>query len=206
MDKYYIDYSNATIKDNYIIPGIKGKKVNKLNSYYAMKEYGTFNENLYLFDEIKPIISIETNKDKIIKKANLKKNGVSILINNTNFGHYCEENNIKCTYVMNYSLYEETNLEIINDEKSNFNKLEKILIKNNKDTNFCFNLNINCQDKQQIEPTYTFNNDSIINYNPLSGDIIFVDKNTNIDIFKWLIMTLKYRNLNIYFLSEIISE
>ena len=56
------DGVNAIIKDNTIIPGISFKKVNINSSYRNMKEYGKYNEDLYVYDYIKPKISIINNK------------------------------------------------------------------------------------------------------------------------------------------------
>ena len=47
-DNYQVSSVNATIKDNTIIPGIKGKKVNTMESFLNMKDFGSFNIN-YLF-------------------------------------------------------------------------------------------------------------------------------------------------------------
>ena len=40
-DKYEIKSVDAIVSDEYIIPGIEGKKVSEIESYYNMKKYNT---------------------------------------------------------------------------------------------------------------------------------------------------------------------
>ena len=79
MDNYKEKSIDAIITDDTIIPGISGKKVNINKSYKNMKEYGSYNEDLYVFDYIKPNISLSGNKDKIITNINNKKRMVSLI-------------------------------------------------------------------------------------------------------------------------------
>ena len=44
-DNYNIESVDAIIDDNTIIPGIKGKKVNEMESFLNMKDFGSFNTN-----------------------------------------------------------------------------------------------------------------------------------------------------------------
>ena len=53
--------SNATIIDNTIIPGISGKSVNEKESFFKMKEFGSFNETFLVYDYKKPDISLKDN-------------------------------------------------------------------------------------------------------------------------------------------------
>ena len=48
MDNFKTKSIDSIIKDNTIIPGISGRKVNINKSYKKMKEYGKYNEDLYL--------------------------------------------------------------------------------------------------------------------------------------------------------------
>ena len=63
-----IDSKDATVVNNFIIPGIKGSKVNVEKSFNKMKSLNAFNEYYLVYDDVKPSISIEDNKDKIIIK------------------------------------------------------------------------------------------------------------------------------------------
>lgn len=76
---FKIDSVNAIISGNTIIPGINGRKVNVNKSYKRMKANGFYNEDLYVFDYIKPNISLSDNKDKIITNINSKKRMVSLI-------------------------------------------------------------------------------------------------------------------------------
>ena len=60
-------YENAFIEDGYIIPGLNGVKINELDSYYQMVNENTFLENKLVFYQVKPEVSIEDNKNLIIK-------------------------------------------------------------------------------------------------------------------------------------------
>lgn len=76
--KFITAASNAKIVGNKIIPGKKGKKVNYNKTYTKMKKYGSYNEALTVFEEIKPEISIENNYSKYIEIAN-KENALSLI-------------------------------------------------------------------------------------------------------------------------------
>lgn len=78
-DSFKTKSIDSIIKDDTIIPGINGRKVNINKSYKKMKEYGKYNEDLYVFDYIKPSISLSDNKDKIITNINSKKRMVSLI-------------------------------------------------------------------------------------------------------------------------------
>lgn len=70
----------AIIKDDTIIPGVSGYKANINKSYLKMKQYGKYNNDLYVYDKIKPKNTLKTNKDKYIIKGNYTKQKVSIIL------------------------------------------------------------------------------------------------------------------------------
>lgn len=74
----------AIIKGDTIIPGITGLKVNVNKSYLKMKEYGKFNENLIVYEKLKPDDLLHNNLDKYIISGNPEKRMVSLifLVNN----------------------------------------------------------------------------------------------------------------------------
>lgn len=76
---YFKESEDAIIKDDSIIPGICGKKVNIDKSYKNMKKYGIYNEELYIYDEVLPKISIKDNIDKYIIGGNPKKRLISLI-------------------------------------------------------------------------------------------------------------------------------
>ena len=93
---YNIKPVNAEIKDNTIIPGLNGKKVNRHKSLIKMEEFSKFNEIYLEYDEITPDISLKDNKDKIIVKGNKLKNKVALIVEeNTLIENYLNDNNIK---------------------------------------------------------------------------------------------------------------
>ena len=61
---------NAKIVDNIIIPGYNGLEVNLEESFKKMKNYGSYNESLLVFDEVSPSISIDDYYDKYISSGN----------------------------------------------------------------------------------------------------------------------------------------
>ncbi len=87
-DIYNLDYVNAVINDNQIIPGINGCVTDKNKSYSAMKRIGDYNPNMIEYKEIKPELSLEQIYDKYIIKGNKNNNEVAFIFkvnNNANF-------------------------------------------------------------------------------------------------------------------------
>ncbi|MGM9882261.1 MAG: hypothetical protein ACI31S_05400 [Bacilli bacterium] len=84
--EYKLEAVDATITDNKIIPGIKGREVDLDKSYEEMKLGGVFREDAIIFKYIYPSSSIDNNKDKYIIKGNSRKNEVAILyiVNSSN--------------------------------------------------------------------------------------------------------------------------
>ena len=77
--KYNVEAVNAVINDDTIIPGIYGKEVNIKKSYQQMKKYGSFNEELLVYNLKKSSISLSDNKDKYIISGNPQKRNVSLI-------------------------------------------------------------------------------------------------------------------------------
>ena len=126
-DKYEIKSVDAIVSDEYIIPGIEGKKVSEIESYYNMKKYNTFVSNKLIYKSIIPSISLEKNKDLIINKANPFKKGVSLLVSN-NKGVITYSKNLDITLLVNDKNFKGNILnEQINDGQ-NFNKTNDILL------------------------------------------------------------------------------
>lgn len=76
---YRIDAVDAIIKDNTIIPGLKGREIDENRSYSKMKRYGSYNSSLLEYNDIIPSISIENNFDKYVIGGNKNKNMVSLI-------------------------------------------------------------------------------------------------------------------------------
>lgn len=122
--KYKKDSKDATIINNDIIPGIYGREVDINKSYTNMKKYGVYNEDLYVYKDIKPKISITDNLDKFIINGNQENRNVSIIFYTqgnddiSNIIDIVEKNNIKVNYFVDEKWFTKNNdlvLKIIND-------------------------------------------------------------------------------------------
>lgn len=213
-NKYLIESVNATIESNTIIPGIKGKKVNELDSYLNMKDFGSFNTNYLIYDYYYPDITLTNNKDKIIISGNKSIRQVSFLINN-NKGilDYFKKNNL--VYSKLIKLNEEFDIENINIENysNKFNDLNTILNKNNLNKKICIlgysNIKL-CKDLKYfiVKPSIELNNKNIINIlNQINnGDIILIDDNLSVDNIKLVVKKINSLDIKIVYLSKIIEE
>lgn len=85
---------NAEIDNLYIIPGISGSRIDKDESYYSMKRYGTFNENLLVYEEVTPKVSISNTYDKFIYRGNPSKMMVSLVFLVEDYSYITEIINI----------------------------------------------------------------------------------------------------------------
>ena len=138
-NNYNVCSVNATIENNTIIPGIKGKKVNEMESYLNMKDFGVFNINYLIYDSILPDISIENNKNLIIISGNKSIRQISILIkNNKNILDYSNKNNIKYSKLININdtIDKNENINICSNGKD-FKDLNTLLNKNELNRNIC---------------------------------------------------------------------
>lgn len=206
---------DAVIEDNYIIPGMYGKRVNEIKSLMKMKSLKTFNSIFLKTDLIKPNVSLEDNKDKIINKGNKTKNSISLVLEGTksNIINYLISEKIDVSVLIDKSSINNNSLEQINNDFNNYDYVEKILNKNKTNTNICL-LNRNNKNfcirhkKYLVEPTFvlTSSNLVIIKNKVSSGDIVLIKNNVSIDDLSYLINYIKGKNLKIIKLSELISE
>ena len=206
---------NATIDNNTIIPGIKGKVVNEMESYLNMKDFGSFNTNYLIYDYIKPEISIEDYKDKIIISGNKSLRQISILIkDNKDIIKYLNDNSIKYSKLIDSTStidYKE-NINIESD-KEEFLNLETLLNKRNLKNNICI-LNYSnieaCKERKYhiVKPSIILKNNNITNsINVLDkGSIILIDDNTTLNNFLIFLKSTKTKDLKYVYLSEIIKE
>ena len=70
---------NASVGDFYIIPGINGVLVDTKKSYSKMKRYGKYNENLLVFKEEEPAISLDDIYDRFIIGGNGENRKVALV-------------------------------------------------------------------------------------------------------------------------------
>ena len=201
---------SAIIDNNYIIPGINGLEIDINNSYSLMNN--TYDEKLLFYKQIKPDISLEDNKDKIINRGNSSKKLISLITSNKTIIDYCLDHNIQCNYLIdNTNLISSNKIEYINNGIDNYYQIEKSLNKKNINHNLCV-ININekiCRlnNKYLIKPTYDLNDSNIVIYlkKVNKGDIILINNLslTNLDLF---IKEINYHGISISYLSTLISE
>lgn len=214
--KNYCETSvNAIIDQNTIIPGIKGKKVNEIESFLNMKDFGSFNSNYLIYNYIKPEISIEDNKEKIIISGNNNKRQISILIkDNMNVEDYLKKKNIKYSNLIsvNDKVSENENINIENN-KEGYKNLDILLKKKKKNKEICLinysNIEI-CKKNGYylVDPNIKLNNTNFINVlnNVDSGSIILIDDMLSLENFKIFVNKIYNKDLNFVYLSEIIQE
>ena len=211
---YYVASIPAVIDNNYIIPGLSGSKVNIKDSFFNMKSINTFNDAYLVYKEIIPKNSIKNNIDKIIKRGNTNKLGITFIIEqDEDIKKYFINNNINADILIDESSFlTNSSLEQLNNDVNNYKSVEKLLDDNNLNTNICIinnNIENNCRElkKYLIKPKILNNNTFYnIKNNITSGDIILIKKGTNIDNIKVLIDNVKFRDLNIIYLSQMIDE
>lgn len=206
---------DATIIDNMIIPGVSGKKVDEDASFFKMKEFGSFNETFLVYEKVKPKISLEDNKDKVIIKGNDTIRQVSIIIeDDDNLIKYFSNANIKISVLSTLETNLENN-EYINAEKTqeNFNDLDSILKKNNLNKKICiieYSHIDECIEKEYylVKPNIMVSNSNIIKNKQSidNGSIILINKNVSNESLNIIINQIKYLDLNTVYLSELITE
>ncbi len=214
-DDYTVAASNAVIDGAYIIPGINGKMINKTKSYVNMKSFGAFEEYYLIFDEVKPAISLQDNKDKIINQGNANKRAVALLLEeNPQIKNYLQENKINASLLVTESNYEKDNFfEQINNETKKYNNIESLLNKNNINKNICYVKTLDQEfciknKKYLIEESFTLMNSNIIEAKKKikSGAIILIKDSVGLDTLKLLLKEIQFKGLNIIPVSELINE
>lgn len=213
--KYVSSINSTIIDDLYIIPGLNGKEVNIDKSFSNMHEYNQYNEDKLVFNEVKPSISLEDNKDKIIIQGNKKKQSVSLIFENVNeLSKYLVSKNYRVNLLLNQESYDDK-YELINNsnQESVYNNIERYLTKNNLNKNLCY-----VKDNNEVSPLcinkYLFKPSLIISHSNISttlnkvssGDIILIKDTLSLSELELLLNQISYRNLSIIPLSELIAE
>lgn len=161
---FKINSMDAIINDDSIIPGISGREVDIDKSYKNMKKYGIYNEELYVYKNVLPSISIEKNKDKYIISGNPQKRAVTLIFyleNNENIDkilNTLNNNSIKANFFVNekwFSQNKDLILNLINEghiignlsenldyQNSSFNYINTIIKSIGKQKNgYCYYTN-----------------------------------------------------------------
>lgn len=215
-EKYRETSVNATVDGEYIVPGIMGRMVNKTKSYVNMKAFGIFNEYYLIFDDVKPDVSLEDNKDKIIKNGHPSKKAIAYLLEegNDEIEKYLEENKIIASLLIKESTYKNNSyFEQINNDTEKYKNVESLLNKNNQNKNICYIKSLNkefCLKEQKylVEETFSLGATNIVEAKSklTSGSIIFIKKNATLENFKLLQKEINFRGLSVISLSEMIAE
>lgn len=215
-DNYLVSAVNASIEGNYIVPGIMGRMVNKNKSFVNMKAFGIFNEYYLIFDDVKPDISLEDNKDKIIREGNKEKKGVAFLLEDGNeiIKKYLEDNKIKASLLITEDAYEKINFfEQINNDQTNYKNVESLLNKNNQNKNICYVKKFGkdfCikEKKYMVEEAFSLGEINLVEakQNLKNGSIVFIKKNCSLENLKLLLKEIQFKGLNVFYVSELINE
>ncbi len=118
--EYETDPINAEIIDNNLIPGINGQIINEETTFEKMKQYGSFNEALIVFEEKEPEVTMNEYYDYYIEQGNTSKNMVSLVfkVNNneniTNIKKVLNELNIKVTFFIDGIYIKNNQEEVLN--------------------------------------------------------------------------------------------
>lgn len=200
--------------DKYIIPGLNGKEINLDKSFYKMQKLQEFNSSELVFNYIKPSISLESNKDKIIIRGNKEKNSVSLIFENVNnLTRYLYQKDYRVNVLINEEDYN-FNYEMINNSNlsNTYEKIEKYLNKNKVNKNLCLvkdnKISTLCKDKYYFKPSLTISHSNIsTNLNKItSGEIILIKDSLTLAELNLLINQINYKDLKIVPLSELIQE
>lgn len=89
-NNYVEEPVNATINNNYLIPGLIGTTIDIDKSYYKMKKLGEYNENLYIFISDYPKISVQHQFNKFIISGNKKKKQIALVFKITKLDNLTE--------------------------------------------------------------------------------------------------------------------
>lgn len=118
---------DALINNNYITPGSEGLEVDVDKSYTKMKKLGKYNDNLYVYDVVKPTISIKDNYNKFVINGNTTKKEVSLVFktedlkNIENINKILFNNNVSATFFIDGNIKDDDiNILKILDESNNY--------------------------------------------------------------------------------------
>lgn len=232
---YNKDGIDAIIKDGSIIPGIGGKKVNINKSYSKMKRYGSFNENLIVYDKVLPNTSIYDNFKYPIISGNSSKNMVSLLFlvnesdNLDRLISILDKNEIKGNLFVNSDWMEKNSILVeefiskghiignyTNDSLDNFNWTDTIIKKIGKQSiGYCYiydkDISKWCIDKNnfQIKPDIISKNNMLIDVKKKlkAGSLLMFEVNNDLtNELKMIIDYINSRGLEITSLEKHLSE
>lgn len=128
-EKYEVDAINAKVDSKNITPGKNGKVVNVNESFKKMKNYGEYNDELYVFDEVEPSVSMDDYYDRYINLGRSDSNKVSLVFKvNKNDSiddvlKVLKDNNVKGTFFID-GLFLDNNKEEVSNLVKSGNEVE----------------------------------------------------------------------------------
>ena len=214
-DNYNVKSVNAEIIGENIIPGINGLYVNSRESFYAMQSEDIFNEYYLVFEQKKPDVTLEDNKDKLIISGNPNIRQVTLILETENdVSEYLKLNEFKASLLVDMNTYKDKNyFESLNNETIGFKSLENNLTLNKENKHICVvnteNKDI-CQKHKNylVSPSLRLNNSNLLDVkkNLKNGSIIVIGDTAGLSDVKLLLKEIKYKDLELVYLSELISE
>ena len=214
-DNYNVKSVNAEIVGENIIPGINGLYVNSRESFYAMQSEDIFNEYYLVFEQKKPDVTLEDNKDKLIISGNPNIRQVTLILEIENdVSEYLKLNEFKASLLVDMNTYKDKNyFESLNNETIGFKSLENNLTLNKENKHICVvnteNKDI-CQKHKNylVSPSLRLNNSNLLDIkkNLKNGSIIVIGDTAGLSDVKLLLKEIKYKDLELVYLSELISE
>lgn len=214
-DNYNVKSVNAEIRGENIIPGINGLYVNSRESFYAMQSEDIFNEYYLVFEQKKPDVTLEDNKDKLIISGNPNIRQVTLILETENeVSEYLKLNEFKASLLVDMNTYKDKNyFESLNNETIGFKSLENNLTLNKENKHICVVNTDNkeiCQKHKNylVSPGLRLNNSNLlyIKKNLKNGSIIVIGDTATLSDVKLLLKEIKYKDLELVYLSELISE
>ncbi len=214
-DNYNVKSVNAEIRGENIIPGINGLYVNSRESFYAMQSEDIFNEYYLVFEQKKPDVTLEDNKDKLIISGNPNIRQVTLILEVENeVSEYLKLNEFRASLLVDMNTYKDKNyFESLNNETIGFKSLENNLTLNKENKHICV---VNTENKDicqkyknyLVSPSLRLNNSNLLDIkkNLKNGSIIIIGDTATLSDVKILLKEIKYKDLELVYLSELISE
>lgn len=225
---YLIESVNATIDDEYIMPGINGCTIDINKSYNDMKKINSYTEKMIKYKDLIPEISINNIYDKYIKSGNSKNRNVSIVVYikkdinkineiiNTKLNVFLDSNilmNGKVDITENKKIYNGGNNKNYDDVTIEW--VNDVIMDNYNYPKYCLNIDKNDNNLLSCSKAkmHTISPNIIVNKNDLynikssitSGSIIYFDEN-NIDKIKEISDFITNKGYNIVYLNDLLSE
>lgn len=197
----------------YIIPGLNGKEVDINKSFSNMIKLETYDENNIIYTQIKPNISLENNKNRIIVRGNSKKRSISIVFEEeSDLSKYLVKKGYRPNILISNQKYYK-DYEMINNSNNEkeYKSIDKYLSKSKLNKNLCYvkdNIPSLCENKYLFKTSLTINHSNISSVikHISSGEIILIQNTLTLAELEVLLNQIKYQNLDIVPLSKLISE